>query len=146
LIQPGGKNPGRNAGRFSPRRWSGSGCSAFLFAGVPSAGALVVEEGQTQLGDLFDQPFQPPVIVDPLLYLIHEILGDIDGLGFPFDLEGQDMGRMSLPFCTPTIRLSAFSMNLDQGSGDEGPDLTELLQLRVPSIFEDFLAGKEFHE
>jgi hypothetical protein len=107
---------------------------------------LVVEEGQTQLGDFFDQTFQPPVIVDPLLYLIHEILGDIDGLGFPFDLEGQDVGRMPLSFGTPAIRLSAFSLNLDQGSGDEGPDLTELLQLRVPSILEDFLAGIEFHD
>ena len=106
----------------------------------------MVEEGQAQLGDLLDQPFQPPVIVDPFLYLIHEILGDIDGFGFSLDLQGQDVGRMPFSFGTPAFRLPAFSMNLDQGRGDEGPDFSELLQLRVPSLFDDLLSGIELHD
>jgi len=54
------------------------GLLAFLFAGAPPGGDVIVNNRQTQVRDIANESLETLVILDPFSYLIDEINGDIN--------------------------------------------------------------------
>jgi len=87
------------------------------------------DERDLRGGDFGDEFLQSAMLLGPLTSLLNEIHGDIDGSGFlAFGLVGESPGRMSFAGCAMAVGVTAAVRDADQGGGDEGADLMEVVE------------------
>jgi len=76
-----------------------------------------LNQRQIQLGDFLQQLLETMMFFDPLGYLILEIVGDVDRLGFPALFEGQIPAQMPLAGGAVAAGITAASGDADQTGG-----------------------------
>jgi hypothetical protein len=83
--------------------------------------------GQSQLGDLAQEGFEAAVFGDPVLNLVQEVLGDVDGAGFAPLFAGEVVGGMALSLLAMAAGTTASFVNEDEAGSQGGAAGLELL-------------------
>jgi hypothetical protein len=104
-----------------------------------------LDPGQSQLGDLADQRFDSLVFGNPLAHLREEILGDIDGSGFAFFLEGEEKAGMAWTGEAMTAGTAAFFLNGDQTGGEQRSLGLELFDAGLELLLDEGGMPWRFH-
>jgi hypothetical protein len=131
----------KNGGRFGQRFCPDLGPSR-LAALTFDVG---LDPGQSQLSDLADQGLDSLVFLNPLAHLREEILGDIDGSGFAFFLEGEEKAGMAWTGETMTAGTSAFFLNGDQTGGEQGSFGLEMFDAGLELLLDEGGVFGRFH-
>jgi hypothetical protein len=97
------------------------------------------------LSDLADQGLDSLVFLNPLAHLREEILGDIDGSGFAFFLEGEEKAGMAWTGETMTAGTSAFFLNGDQTGGEQGSFGLEMFDAGLELLLDEGGVFGRFH-
>ncbi len=83
--------------------------------------------GQSQVGDVAQEGFEPLVLADPLLDLREQVLGNVNGTGFALYFKGQVMGQMALTGLAVAAGATAFAAEGYEAGGEERAIELELL-------------------
>ena len=76
--------------------WPGRGAASWP-SGGPGDDPVVVQDRQTGLRHLADQPLHPRIFLHPCSHLCNKVFGNVDGPGLSPDLAGQHVGPVGQP-------------------------------------------------
>jgi len=121
LVEPGGK---------VAAPCDGSGGSGRRLSLPSFFGDVPPHELDLRGGDFGDKPLELSIVLNPLADLLDQIDRDIDGDGLlALFLIGKPPGLMPFPGGAPAVRVPTFVSDADKGSGDEGSDASQAVQL-----------------